>query len=518
MSGSSGEKQEALGESLPFSQPKQEALLGYLLTEEKFFQLARHRIKPEWFTQSRLNQLWTMALAWSEKYNRAPTKQEIAEGPSMMAQDLGDQNRLRSQLNLCVERRMEFGLDALSSELTDWLHARIYMAAMKKSESLFNQGAKSMDSKKFQEAYTVLKSMTRDIDDTSFEPGQAEAMDDPEGDFRQQAIESQDAISFGMPALNRLLLPEGAGKGSLLRGDMTVLLAPTNIGKTTTMVTIAALNIWEGKDVLLITHEGRVADIKLKIWQSMIGRSRQEILSGLGRPEMREMLAMARKLVHDHLEFLPLNKAGMTVEEVETIIRRRNDRWKAKHGKGFDLIIDDYAAKLTTAMAKGGSWALRQIHEVVYNYFSQIALEQNCHVVTAIQTNREGSKANNRKSKESGPRLLTMEDVMESWGPMTTATNVISINRDPVAQAKNLVTFLICKSRSSEVGWAVVCRSNYAAAQSHSPEAEATWYRGTSPMSEKIDTLLEDNKGREIPWQTVLKVENGEPVPVGASA
>lgn len=510
MSALQSEVSTGSGESLPFSGPKQEALLGYLLTEEKFFLLARHRIKPEWWTNPRLNQLWGIALAWADKYNRPPKVQEVAQAPAMMVMDLKDKNRLESTLNLCVERRLDFGLDALSSELTDWLHARIYMAAMKKSEALFNAAAKSMDSKKFGEAYSILKAMNREIDDTSFEPGQVEAMDDPEGDFERQQTESKDAISFGLTALNRLLLPEGEGRGSLLRGDMTVLLAPTNIGKTTTMVTVAALNIWEGKDVLLITHEGRVADIKLKIWQSLIGRSRQDILGGLGSPEMREMLQVAKALVEKHLEFMPLNKAGMTVEEVEAIIRRRNDRWKAKHGgKGFDLIIDDYAAKLTTQMAKGGNWALRQIHEVVYNYFSQIALQENCHVITAIQTNREGSKANNRKGgKDSAPRLLTMEDVMESWGPMTTATNVISINRDPVAQAKSLVTFLICKSRSSEVGWAVVCKSNYAAAQSHGPDAPCTWYRGTSPMSEKIDSLLDGFQGKEIPWQEVLALEN----------
>jgi hypothetical protein len=110
-----------------------------------------------------------------------------------------------------------------------------------------------------------------------------------------------------------------------------------------------------------------------------------------------------------------------------------------------------------------------------------------------------------------------MEDVMESWGPMTTATNVISINRDPVAQAKGIVTFFICKSRSSEVGWAVACKSNYAAAQSHQPDAASTWYRGVSPMSERIESLLDGFRGREIPMQAVLDVENGKPVNVAAA-
>lgn len=503
---------EGAGETLPFSSPKQEALLGYALTDEKFFALAKLQLKPEWFSNPRVNQLWNMSLGYSNRYHRAPKATEVAECPAMINQDLAEQNRLRSVLNLCIERRMDFGLDALGAELTDWLHARIFIVNMKKAEALFNAATKAQDTGKFQDAYATIKAMSREIDETSFEPSQAEDMSDPIGDFERQLAESKNAISFGLPAFDRLLLPEGEGNGSLLKGDMTILLAPTNIGKTTTMVTIAAHNILQGKDVLLITHEGRVGDIKNKIWQSLMGLTRQDVLANLGSADFRQHLAYFQGLVHKHLEYLPLNKAGLTVEEVEVTIRRRQDRWMAKHhGKCFDLIIDDYAAKLTTQQARGGHFQLRQIHEVVYNYFSQIALAkgQECHVITAIQTNRKGSETNRKATKNTESRLLTLEDVMESWGPMTTATNVISINRDMAAQAKQLVTFYICKSRSSEVGWAVVVKSDYAAARSHWMTADCTWYRGTMPMSEKIDTLLSAHPGQEVPWETVLKMENG---------
>jgi hypothetical protein len=501
----------ATGESLPFSGPKQEALMGYLLTDERFFMIAKHRILPEWWSIGRLQQIWGISIRFSNRYGRAPKATEIIECQEMMAMDLAEANRLKSVINLSIQRRMDFGLDMLQAELTDWFKCRIYVAAMKKSESLFNLAAKGgQDSKKLQEAFDILKRMSKEIEDASFEAGQVEDMSNPVQDFQNQLVEAKDAISFGLPLLDEILLPEGEGRGSLLKGDMTVLLAPTNIGKTTTMVTIAALNVWAGKDVLLITHEGRVGDIKLKIWQSMMGLSRKEVMGRLNDDEFRKSLDVIRTLVNKHLEFMPLNKAGLTVEEVEAAIRRRNDRWRGSClGKGFDLIIDDYAAKLTTSLARGGQFQLRQIHEVVYNYFSQIALQEGCHVITAIQTNREGSKTNKKIGKDVLSRLLTLEDVMESWGPMTTATNVISINRDPSAQAKGIVTFFICKSRSSEVGWAVACKSNYAAAQSHQPESPATKYRGTSPMSEKIDSLLEGYCGREIPWEEVGKIENG---------
>lgn len=497
------------GDSLPFSKPKQMALIGHFFVEggEKFFAQCRHKVKAEWWSDPRAAQIWTMALDFAEQYGRAPKNQELAESPVVMRMDNKEQIQLRSFLSSCLKTREDIGVDTLKCELTDWLHARIYLSAMKRSEAMFNAATRSGGSKRFQEAYLIMQAMNKEIADTSFEDGQAEDMQDAHGDFVQAQVDAQTAISFGLDAFDRLLLPEGGGNGSLLKGDMTVLLAPTNIGKTTTMVTVAVHNIMNGKDVLLVTHEGRISDIKMKIWQCMLQMDRKSIMSKLG--SMREAFAFCQEITKKHLEFLPLNKAGLTVEDVEVILTRRNDRWKSDHGgKGFDLVVDDYAAKLTTQYAKGGQWALRQIHEVVYNYFTQMALSLNTHVITAIQTNREGSKVNRKTGSKEQNRLLTMEDVMESWGPMTTATNVISINRDPVAQAKGIVTFFICKSRSSEVGWAIACKSNYAAATSHGQGMPATWYKGVGPMSEKIDTLLEGYVGKEIPFEEIRKLDN----------
>jgi hypothetical protein len=513
MADTGGGVQNGTGEALPFSPTKQEALMGHLLTNEKFFLLAKNRIQPGWWATERLSTIWSMATDFADKYGRPPKIMELSE-QQMTHVSAPDQAKLRTLMQLCTQRTGDIGLDVLKAELTDWFRCRIYVTAMKKSEALFNaaaKGGKATDSKKLQEAFDIMKGMTREIEAASFDGGHDEDMSDPTAPYERQLEDAKNAISYGLPAMNRLLLPEGEGKGSLLPGDMTVLLAPTNIGKTTTMVTIAGINIRAQKYVLMITHEGRINDIKMKIWQSMMGMSRQDMMNNIGKPTQGFMdeLTIVRDLVNRYLVFMPLNKAGMAVEEVDAIIRRRQDQQIAKHGQGFDLIIDDYAAKLTTQQARGGHFALRQIHEVVYNYFSQIALEHNVHVVTAIQTNREGSKTNRKfGGKETQSRLLTMEDVMESWGPMTTATNVISINRDPTAQAKGVVTFYICKSRSSEVGWAVTCKSNYAAARSHWTDVPCTWYRGTSPMSEKVETLLEEFKGTEIPWQKVLEHEN----------
>jgi hypothetical protein len=186
------------------------------------------------------------------------------------------------------------------------------------------------------------------------------------------------------------------------------------------------------------------------------------------------------------------------VEEVEPLIRRKQEDLMAKTGKGYDLLVCDYPAKLTTRLAQNGHMSKRNVDEIVYGYFVQLALEYGFHSLLAIQTNREGSKVN--KGQKDEHRLLVMEDVHESYGVMQEATNVITLNRDPVAKARQHMTFHIDKSRSSETGFAVVARTDFARARTHHADLGAIWYRGVATMADQVDDLLRnpDLNGKEI--------------------
>ena len=501
--------------SLAFSEAKQQAVLGHALTNDQFFNLVRDRVKDAWFQQSRVKELWRIAMAIGKQYDRRPTIDEVANSQQILAMDLKDQEAIHRVLGTSVMQTEVLGLDLIGSEMTDWLRSQVFMKKMKNAETTFNAAIKAADSGKFKETYDGVRNMVREIEDISFEHGLVEDFSNPIADITNQMSLSEGALSFGNPNVDSLLLPEGKGKGSLLKGDMTILLAPTNIGKTTCMITVTCHNLKNGKSVLFIPHEGRVGDLKMKIWQCMLGCTRQYMMDNLSNPEFRARLEAVKAIVSERLVLVPMFKGGLTVEEVQATVRRLQEDRKVRTGQGFDLMVNDYAAKLTTEQAKGGQYSHRQVQEVVYNRFTSMALENDIHVLTAIQTNREGSKVNKkitRAGEEGDNRLLSMEDVMESWGPMTTATNVISINRDAQAQAKGYVTYHICKSRSSEVGWAVVCRSEYATARTHGPDLESTFYRGHMTMNEKIEVLLKsggevtDEKFAEIEGQRVTNV------------
>jgi len=84
--------------------------------------------------------------------------------------------------------------------------------------------------------------------------------------------------------------------------------------------------------------------------------------------------------------------------------------------------------------------------------------------------------------------------VMEAWGPMTAASNVISLNRTVEDANANKITMHGCKSRGGETGWSVVCNTNYNICRTHGNNMGYFWYKGTdaltTPVAKNIATTF----------------------------
>lgn len=492
-----------INEPLPFSDRKQTAILGHLLTNGKFFSQVHSKIKEGWFADPMVSLIWKARLDFQQIYKRLPLSLAEFEESEYTLARIENSNRIRciAKLQECLVVKEEFGLDALRSEMTLWFKSRVFKAWMEKLPQEYNAGAQHAH--KLLSAVNSVKKFSNEIEDATMDETKEMRFDDVANGsfFEQKKARLENACTFGCPVLDKHLLPDCISGGSLLRGDHTVVLAPTNSGKTSCLVTIAQNNLLLGKSVLFITHEGSPESIKSKILQSIEGKTETEIMDMTITPQGQKKLeVLTAKLSRDFV-YLPLNKPGLTVEEVAVAIKMVWDRRLAKKGFGFDLIIDDYPAKLMTDQAKGGNLQKRHIDETIYNYFTQMALDYDCHVVTAIQTNREGSKVNKHRQGAGGRRLLTMEDVAESWGAMTTATNVITINRDEDAEANKRLTYHIAKSRTNDTGWSIVTRTRYDICRTHGEELPATYYRGTGTLDDKIDMLLEQHPNQSIPKQ-----------------
>lgn len=492
----------SLGENLAFSPKKQLAILGHALVDNKFFAFTKDIVQEHWFTDPNVGKAFAAKVKWFKQYNRVPSVSEVEDSPAVVAQGPDVRNKIIVQINEALRQTENYNVESIGQELTNWLHSQIFYQAVNKAQKLYN-------SQNCEGSYTVVEDAIKDIRSTTFGNDQEEDFSNFSMDVERIKEDRVKALTTGLRVLDRLLLPltpdDPQGMGSLLPGDTTVIMAPLNTGKTTTCINFIKPNIFEQKHVLFLTHEGSPTDIKKKIWLSMLDVDESTYFGMMRTAEGQLRLNQIAAYLNKYLTYIPLNKAGMAVEDVVAVIRRKQEELMAKNkGVGYSLLVDDYPALLTCGQAKGGQLAKRHIDDIVYGNFIQLGLEYKFHVVAAIQVNREGAKINKNMSGDINKPFLTTENVAESFSVMMRATNVITLNRDQEDKARDRMIMYLDKSRSSETGFAVVCNTNFGHAITHSNDLGAVWYRGSTSMSDKIDDFLKQFKNEAIPEHLVF--------------
>lgn len=474
--------------TLPMTDRMQSALLGWMLRDDKVFVQVYRKVQPSWFLKAIHQKLFGLILKCRAYIGHPPTKVELENYKEIHAEDNRTKMEILNAINRCFSDSDQIRWEAIRAELTEWLKSKILQDMIIKSATTWNRG-------EWQQSGRIMSDGVRAYNEAQFEEGIEYSFDNLDSLIMGQELERQNALTTGLPLLDAALL-NGATVGGMLRGDTTILMAPVNTGKTTSMWTIARHNIMAGKSVLAMSHEGRPEDLALKMLRSILSVSELELINMYRDPVGLQRIIDAQKILKARFTYIPYNRAGMKVEDVLPIIRRAQEERRAKTGQGYDLLVVDYPAKLTTEQQSRGTTALRTSIEVVYDYYVQLALEYKFHALLAIQTNREGSKVN---KGENTNRLLMMEDVAEAFGAMMIASNVITLNRSPRAQKEHWLTYFVAKSRSNQVGTAVVARTNFAASITHSDRLGAFGYLGTSTMEALANSWLNDpNKQGQI--------------------
>lgn len=497
---------------LPMSEQMQYAFVGHMESDSTFFFLVVNKVQESWF----INSFNAMAFGLMKKFyltnKRYPSPGKLESGveypPEIECTHEWNKIEPRDQYNIQAafvkarEARQIVGQDIIKAELEAWLQTREYHMLTRDSSALFNQG-------KFKESYAIVRERLNAIEQASFDSTKEYPLWDYDYIMDEMERSYHGALYFGISLMDSCLLDNNDGNGGLLKGDTTVILAPVNQGKTTCLITIAARNMWEGKHVLYISHEGTDTDISAKLWCSMLGVTKDEWRAMRKDPMTKAFLDVVGEKVKKRFTYYPMNKSGGTIEETVAAIRMLNDRHMAETGFGYDLYLDDYPGVLHTERASKGKLTERANLDIVYGDLVDLAGELRLHCVCAIQSNREGSKINRKISendKGQRQRLLSMEDASEAFGPMMRATNVITLNRSPENAAQNIVVYNLCKSRSSKTGMVVMAESRYERYRTHWPYGQdnaddygdGVVYQGTHTYADKARAVLERNRGKQV--------------------
>lgn len=486
---------------LPFNASRQNAFLGYLITDKSKYHQIKDKIKKSWFEESWTGEAFEIYRKWSEKHDphneKIPSFEEVTSSNDFMCLDQAKQLRLRGSISSAIAAKATFDWDSILSELTSWLKCRIYLENVTKSTELFN-------GRKFNEAFGILEKSVQQYQNIQFFNDESADFLDWREHFESSEKERQNALTTGLTIMDQQIDP-ACKKGCLLPGDTTLFIASSGVGKTTAMITLAVSNMFQGKSVLFITHEDRKKNIMDKMWCNVTKKTKPELLSLYKTEEMA--FKSAAYFLNDRMTYLHIiDPEQMTVENVASVIEKKQAERILKEGKGYDLLVIDYPSKLQAQQSNKVHMQFRQVEHYVYNYFVQLALKHNFHAVLAIQTNREASKNNKHQGKYGTQnRLIMSEDVSEAWGPITVATNVISINRNDTYGEK--VIFHICKTRSNITGISILAKSDYGRAISHSDNLGGLWYKGNTSIAAITPELLNQYLNQSLPEEKVYEIE-----------
>lgn len=264
--------------SLPFASRKQAAILWYLTTNRTFFEHAKNKLKPAWFTDAIVSKVYSALLEFANNpmHPRMPSKVELLESRGFMVEEPAVRSAMRATVEMAYNEAQVYGLDVLKGELTEWLHAYIYKEGIETATHHFQQ-------QRFSEAYKIVAERIKLIQETKFD-------DDYEFDFSNLAESLADSearvlegCTFGLKMVDDALTPGGVTTaGGLFRRDTTCLMAPVNVGKCVR------------RDTPIIMFDGaikKVQDIrKGDLLMGPDGKSRAILSTTRGRGQMYDII------------------------------------------------------------------------------------------------------------------------------------------------------------------------------------------------------------------------------------
>ena len=486
-------------EYLHFEAPVQEAIAGWMLTDYSFFLKCKSHMDFTYFRDPQVSDIVRLIYQAHDTYGRQPIKGDI-ETMLNVSRYTTEESKIKfAVLNRCMISRESHSLDVLAGQMNGWKKLILFRRDMGKAETLYNSG-------RWMEALGWLKEELSNIDGVNFEKEDKIMFNDTVDFYSNRNRDShRNRCTLGHPYFDELVHSNSAKPqtewttndirtqtyGSLVPGSTTMLIGPSNAGKTTTVVTMLFYNLMFERKVLLITLEEKWEDMKHYINQCIVGVEGQAFNKIDGNPDLQARISGIDRLTRDKLVYIDGVKLGkMYIEDIASIIEIEQEKMKnvraserqkerqrlrasgrldsqmedefalqEKENRGFDLVIVDYPGKLKSkSMGKNSS--LHEEQAYVYNKFVELSLIHRFHSILPVQTNREGYKAANRKNGNE-ESVVDQAHIANSFGIAQVASNVITINRGPSDIKANRIKYYIAKSRTAPATGCFVSKTDF---------------------------------------------------------
>ncbi len=228
-------------------------------------------------------------------------------------------------------------------------------------------------------------------------------------------------IKTGIPTLDE------AFGGGTTGGDLVVILAPPERGKTLLLVNLAAAALYQGLNVGYLT---------LELSERKIARRFDLRISGKPLSILKNNAFKLKKPLRDlrkngcNLVIKDYSSSSPKIHDIRSFIINYQNRMK----RNFDIMFVDYADLITSSKDhKQERFETRE----VYTNLRRVANEFKFPIITASQANR----------KSVGKKVVTMEDFAEDFSKAAIADAVVAICQSPEELEEELARLYIAKNR-----------------------------------------------------------------------
>jgi len=265
------------------------------------------------------------------------------------------------------------------------------------------------------------------------------------------------------------IAPFDAMKFGPAPGELMVILAPPNRGKTFGMVHLGSTAVRLGYKVLHLSLEMSEEKMCRRYVQNLFSMSTSKNSGKVARFERDEMNRFSN-VIFQNWERPVIDYSSESREEIAAKIRMFKERWKfyvkrfPTNGlsiKGLEVYLDSMARYLNYTpellmldyadlMEISGA-NIRIDTGIVYKELRRIAVERNIAIVTASQTNRLAEDA----------KVITVKHLSEDYSKAATADNIFAYCQTSAEQKLGLARLFIAKARDEEREQSVLISQSY---------------------------------------------------------
>lgn len=241
-----------------------------------------------------------------------------------------------------------------------------------------------------------------------------------------EAIKNEVLVRTGLKTLDDML------KGGFHEKSLSLILSPTNVGKTLIMCSLATNILRQGKNVLYVTFEDSELKIGARITQNLCDIT-QEQMKLMSREDYVKAKNKFREAINGQLIIKEYPEGAVNALALKSLLK------ELKEKKHFvpDIIFIDYIGCMVPNGRENPNLNSNTILLRVAAQVRAISMEFGPPIVSGAQTNRGGYESASVK----------LNDVADSFGSTMKADFILGVAQNAEMKEQNLYALEVEKTR-----------------------------------------------------------------------